>query len=266
MRILILEHEPDSPAGFLVGWARRRGHSLETLQVPRLQAWPDPSESDVIVSLGSDCSAHASVDPWIEREIAFLRECHHAGMPLLGICFGAQALALALGGTVRRADFVEVGWSSTHSSEPELLPSGPWFAWHEDVFSVPPAAREIARSDAGPLAFVSGLSIGLQFHPEVDSRVIRGWINGARDRIAELSIDEDALLGEVAAGARARAEDLFDRIVRYWKDGPSRSSVPAGPRVGRRDQPAAPAGGSPSGACVAGGGGFSAASGSSRST
>jgi hypothetical protein len=88
------------------------------------------------------------------------------------------------------------------------------------VFSVPPGAREIARSGAGPLAFVSGLSIGLQFHPEVDSSVIQGWISGARDRIAELSIDEDALLGEVAAdgdAARARAEDLFDRIAGYWR-------------------------------------------------
>jgi GMP synthase-like glutamine amidotransferase len=220
MEILILEHEPESPAGYLIGWARDRGHSLETLDVPRLQVWPDPNRSDIVVSLGSDCSAHASTDPWIEREIGFLRESHRAGVPILGICFGAQALALALDGTVRRADSPEIGWSAVDSSEPELLPRGPWFGWHEDVFSAPPGAREIARSDAGPLAFVMGLSIGLQFHPEVDSSVVRGWIGGARDRIAELSIDERTLLGDLAAdgeGARARAEDLFDRIVRYWR-------------------------------------------------
>jgi GMP synthase-like glutamine amidotransferase len=221
MKILILEHEAESPAGFLAGWAQGRGHSLETLDVPELQAWPAPSGSDAIVSLGSDRSSHASQDPWIEQEIAFLRESHRAGIPVLGICFGAQALALALGGTVRRANFLEVGWSPTDSSEPELLPNGPWFLWHEDVFSVPPGGREIARSDAGPLAFVSGLSIGLQFHPEVDSTVIRGWINGARDRLVGLSIDEDALLGGVPAdgnGARVRAEDLFDRVARYWQE------------------------------------------------
>jgi GMP synthase-like glutamine amidotransferase len=220
MEILILEHEPESPAGFLIGWARDRGHSLETLDVPRLGVWPDPNGCGMVVSLGSDCSAHASTDPWIEREIAFLRESHRAGVPILGICFGAQALALALDGTVRRADFPEIGWSPVDSSEPELLPRGPWFGWHEDVFSAPPGARELARSDAGPLAFVMGLSIGLQFHPEVDSSVVRGWIGGARDRIAELSIDERTLLGDLAAdgeGARARAEDLFDRIVRYWQ-------------------------------------------------
>jgi GMP synthase-like glutamine amidotransferase len=221
MKILVLEHEPESPAGFLVGWAHRRGHSLETLDVPRLDAWPDPSVSEAVVSLGSDQSVHASADPWIEREISFLRQAHHARVPVLGICFGAQALALALEGTVRRADCVEIGWSSTDSNEPELLPHGPWFSWHEDVFSVPPGAREIARSDAGPLAFASGLSVGLQFHPEVDSSVIRRWIDGDRQRILDLSIDEDALLGEVAADGdalRARAEDLFDRVARYWQE------------------------------------------------
>jgi GMP synthase-like glutamine amidotransferase len=232
MKILILEHEPESPAGFLVGWAHRRGHSLETLDVPSLKSLPDPRESDAVVSLGSDCSVHASQDCWIEREIAFLRDCHQAAVPVLGICFGAQALALALDGTVRRADFVEIGWSPAHSSDPELLPSGPWFSWHEDVFSLPPRAREIARSDAGLVAFVSGLSVGLQFHPEVDSSVIRGWIDGSRDRIAQLSIDEGALIAEGAAagdGLRARAEDLFDRIEGYWaRSRRSRSAASAG--------------------------------------
>jgi GMP synthase-like glutamine amidotransferase len=221
MKILILEHEPEAPAGFFADWARRRGHTLETVDVPAIGEWPEPSESDVIVSLGSDCSTHASPDPWIEREVAFLRDAHGAGVPVLGICFGGQALALALGGTVRRADFAEVGWSTTQSGDPELMPDGPWFLWHEDVFTVPPGAREIARSDAGPLAFVSGPSIGLQFHPEVDSSVIVGWIDGARHRMDELSIDEDALLSEIARvgdGARARADDLFDRIARYWDE------------------------------------------------
>jgi GMP synthase-like glutamine amidotransferase len=221
MRILILEHEREAPAGFLAVWARRRDHSLETVDVPALRAWPDPSGFEVIVSLGSECSTHASPDPWIEREVAFLRESHQAGVPVLGFCFGAQALALALGGTARRAERVEIGWAQVDSSDPELVPPGPWFLWHEDVFSVPPGAREIARSDVGPLAFVLERSIGLQFHPEVDSGVIRAWIDGARDHVAELSIEGDALTGETDAARdrlRARAEDLFDRIARYWQE------------------------------------------------
>ncbi|HEV7585845.1 MAG TPA: type 1 glutamine amidotransferase [Solirubrobacteraceae bacterium] len=219
MKILILEHEPEVPAGLLAGWARRRGHSLETLSAPSLSAWPDPSDCDAVVSLGSDLSVHASPEPWIEREVSFLRDAHRARVPVLGICFGGQALALALGGTVRRADRVEVRWTTMQSGEPQLLPPGPWFRWHEDVFTVPPEAREIARSEAAPLAFVAGRSVGLQFHPEADAKLIHDWIDGARHRMAELSIDEHVLLREVAAhgdGAATRADDLFDRIARHW--------------------------------------------------
>lgn len=221
MKILVLEHEPEVPAGLFGTWAAHRGHTLETLSVPGLREWPDPRDCDAVVSLGSDLSVHASPDAWIGREVAFLRDAHRAGVPALGICFGGQALALALGGTVRRAGFAEVQWSAMESSEPQLLPPGPWFRWHEDVFSVPPGAREIARSCAGPLAFVEGPSIGLQFHPEADAAMIHDWIEGARHRMGELSIDEAALLGEVAAlgdGAPARADDLFDRIARHWAD------------------------------------------------
>ena len=238
VKILILEHETESPAGFLGGWARRRGHSLETLDVPALTAWPDPSECDAIVSLGSDCSAHASGEAWVRREVAFLRESHQVEVPILGICFGGQALALALDGTVRRAHSLEVGWTVMDSYAPDLVPRGPWFRWHEDVFSVPPGGREIARSHAGPMAFASGLSVGLQFHPEVDSSVIRGWVDGARQRIFDLSIDAHSLLADPAAvedAAKARAEDLFDRVARYWHERSRRSS--ATPRPHSRPSP-----------------------------
>jgi GMP synthase-like glutamine amidotransferase len=221
MRILILEHEPAVPAGLFGRWASSRGHAVRTLEVPRLRVWPAPGDWDAVVSLGSDLSTHASPDAWIAREIEFLRDAHRAGVPVLGICFGGQALALALGGSVRRGDFVEVGWSPMGSDEPSLLPPGPWFRWHEDVFTVPPGARELARSEAGPLAFASGHSVGLQFHPEADAALIREWIEGARHRMDELAIDEHALLGEVAAfadGAGPRAEDLFDRLARRWLD------------------------------------------------
>jgi GMP synthase-like glutamine amidotransferase len=219
MRILILEHEPEVPAGLLARWASSRGHALRTLEVPRLRVWPAPGDWDAVVSLGSDLSTHASRDVWIAREIEFLRDAHRAGVPILGICFGGQALALALGGEVRRGDAVEVGWSAMDSNEPALLPAGPWFRWHEDVFTLPPGARELARCEAGPLAFASGHSVGLQFHPEADAKLIRDWIDGARPRMGELAIDEQTLLGEVATfadGAGARAEDLFDRLARRW--------------------------------------------------
>ena len=225
MRILVLEHEEQAPAALFADWAADRGHEMMTLRVPSLQDWPDPGEGDLIVSLGSDCSVHASPEPWIEREVAHLRAAHDAGVPVFGICFGAQALARALGGEVFRAPGLEPQWTTLDSPEPGLMPAGPWFRWHEDTFTVPPGARELGRTGQVPLAFASGASIGVQFHPEVTGEIAKGWIEGARRELAESSVDEGELRHEIdrcAGGARERAQDLFDRLALHWAPRPAR--------------------------------------------
>lgn len=223
MRLGILEHEAESPAGLLADWALARGHSLDVLSVPQLARWPEPGEHDVVVSLGSDCSVHASSDPWIAVELDFLRRAHAQGVPLLGICFGAQALASALGGEVRRAARVEPSWREVATLDPELIPPGPWLRWHEDVFSVPPGGAELASAAVGPLAFAIGSSVGVQFHPEVDAALAEVWIAGGREQLLAHGLDEASLRHEAslaAPGARRRAFDLFDRLARRWRQRP----------------------------------------------
>ena len=219
MRLLVLEHEAQAPAALLGDWARGRGIPALAMRVQELERWPEPGPGDVLVSLGSDASVHASGDAWIEAEVRYLRACHEAGVPILGICFGAQALARALGGEVSRAPRLSPEWTMVDSPEPELIPPGPWFRWHEDIFTVPPGARELGRAGDVPLAFVHGSSIGVQFHPEVTGEIAKGWIEGARRELAESSIDEAELRREIdslAGGAPARAADLFDRIAARW--------------------------------------------------
>ena len=219
MVICILEHQEDSPGALLAEWAVKRGHDLIVLDVPALVDWPDPGAHDAVVSLGSDCSVHASPDPWIAEETVYLRDVHDAGVPILGICFGGQVLAKALGGEVTAGSRVEAGWYAVETSAPELIPTGPWFRWHEDVFSVPAGARELARNEIGALAFAHGRSIGLQFHPEVDIALAREWVEPNGGRLLAQGIESLAVLqqiSDVGAGAAARAYDLFDRISAYW--------------------------------------------------
>jgi GMP synthase-like glutamine amidotransferase len=153
MRFLVLGYERSAHSGLFADWAGDRGHTLEVVDVPALADWPDPRMCDAVLALGSDCSVHASPDPWIVEEIAFLRTAHEMGVPVLGICFGAQALTKALGGEVRQAREVQLGWTRLPSTDTALIPPGPWFRWHEDVFSVPAGAREIVRAGDVPLAF-----------------------------------------------------------------------------------------------------------------
>lgn len=220
MRVCVVEQQPDAPAGVLGAWAAQRGHVLDVLRAPAVAAWPDPRAFDAVVALGSDRSVHGSRDAWIAAEVAFLRAAHDAGVPVLGLCFGAQALAAALGGSVHRAPRVEIGWIEVRASPAgeavAALAPGPWFAWHEDAFSVPPGAVELARTAVGPQAFALGTSVGLQFHPEVDAAIVGGWVADGQRQLATERVDEHALLTEterLAAAACRRALALFDAIL-----------------------------------------------------
>ncbi len=222
----MLEHEPEVPAALFGEWARARGHTLRTVSVPQLTRWPDPDTLDAVVSLGSDRSVPASDEPWIAQEIQFLRSVHDRDVPVLGICFGAQALASALGGEVSRAPQIALDWTTLETHDDVLISAGPWLRWHEDILTVPPGARELARTGAVPLAFVQGRSVGVQFHPEVDAELADKWIEDSQRGLLERAVEEAGLRRQAAAaapGAPARAYELFDRIGRLWRPRPIRS-------------------------------------------
>jgi GMP synthase-like glutamine amidotransferase len=219
VRILVLEHESDAPACLLDDWAQSRGHELDVVAVPELQRWPMVAGLDAIVALGSDRSVHASPNPWIAREIEFLAAAHQRAVPILGICFGGQAVSKALGGNVGPAACPEMTWREIESADPELITAGPWLLWHEDQFTLPPGARLLAGSESETIAFEFGTSIGLQFHPEADAQRAAVWLEGARSRLASRGVDETKLDREIGChgpGARDRALHLFDRIERRW--------------------------------------------------
>lgn len=222
MDLAIVEQEDDAPAGHLADWALDRGHRVEILRAQELgTSWPDPARYGAIAALGAEHSVHASPDPWIGAEVAFLRTAHEAGVPLLGLCFGGQALAAALGGEVRVAPEPEIGWFELGPSAGASFPPGPWFQWHFDTFSVPPGARELARTPRCPQAFGLGTSIGLQFHPEATPDIIGAWIRTGRDSLDRAGIDADALIARTRAGgaaARDRAYRLFDAVARAWTE------------------------------------------------
>jgi GMP synthase-like glutamine amidotransferase len=220
MLILVLQHEAGAPAGLLGEWALARGHEVQVADVPELAELPAADRAGAIVSLGAESSVERSREPWVARELAYLRAAHAQGRPLLGICFGAQAIAAALGGTVTRAPGIAIEWSAPDWRAPELIPEGPWLRWHEDVFTLPPGAQELASAGGVPMAFALEASGAVQFHPEADAEIARGWIATSRHtsdehRAGALAALESALERE-REDARRRAFDLFDRIAAHW--------------------------------------------------
>ncbi len=214
MRLVVVQQQPDAPAGLVGEWAAARGAELDVVHSPTLRAWPDPTGADAIVALGSDRSVHGSGDPWIAAQVDYLRATHEGGTPVLGICFGGQALAAALGGTVSRAPETEIGWIEVQGDDDY---GGRWFTWHEDVFTLPPGAEELAHAASGPQAFAVGRSVGLQFHPEVTPAIVEDWLAGARDGVVP---DPGQIRRETAdaeGDVHGRAFALLDRISARWR-------------------------------------------------
>ncbi|GGI09323.1 type 1 glutamine amidotransferase [Egicoccus halophilus] len=196
MRALFIQHDPAAQPGLVGEHLRRRGFDLEVLPIGRsisdgtyLGPYPAAREFDLVVPLGAIWSLYdqQTVGTWIERELELLREADRDGVPVLGICFGGQALAAAHGGTVRAAPRPEIGFGSLDTDDPQLVPSGPWMQWHSDVFTVPTGGVEVARNAVGPQAFRLRRNLGLQFHPEVDSRILASWLElGGEGAAADL--------------------------------------------------------------------------------
>src|SRR5215211_3656044 len=106
---VVLQTQDDAPAGLLEGWADRRNIDLETMRVDR-DEFPDPHDCAFAVALGSGATAAGAGPDWVARTIEWLRAADAACLPVLGICFGAQALAAAFGGSVHRLAEPEIGW------------------------------------------------------------------------------------------------------------------------------------------------------------
>lgn len=205
---MILQHQADAPPGLLLDGLEDAGVRARVVRVDRNEPLPAPEATPLAVSLGSDRSADDGTLAWIGRELEWLRAADRAGTAILGLCFGGQALACALGGGVARATLPERGWVEIATDEPELVAPGPWLTWHDDVIVAPPDADVIARTESGPQTFRAGRHLGVQFHPEATAEIYGDWLRSARDA----GVDSDEVLGvgeAVFARAAAGARRLF---------------------------------------------------------
>lgn len=235
-RALVIQHEVDGPAGHVGRYLQTRGFDIDVVQVldgsgPESSVpFPDPRRYDLLVPLGSVHSVydHGTIGSWIHREIDALRLADREGIPVLGICFGCQALAAALGGSVEKAPRGEVGWITIDSDEP-AIGGGPWFSWHTDRVVLPPGAVELARTEVCTQAWRLRRNAAVQFHPEVDADLVTAWVSAAGPAYFDRNgLDpRDLLDGVTRHGDSAR--EGCQRIVDWFLDEVATSSVGSSP-------------------------------------
>ena len=226
MRVVVVRHHEEDSAGFIGAAFEARGATLSTLLYPKEGALPDTDGLAHIVLLGSTCSVYddGEARAWIDEELAWLRAADEAGVPVLGICFGAQALTAALGGDVEAAPRSEVGWTNVETLDPDVIEPGPWLEFHHDRCLMPPGAQLLARNELCVQAFAVGPHLAVQFHPEVDGEQFRLWLDaGGRAEIEADGQDPDRLLAQTIAeepAAAARADELVASALRIAAAGP----------------------------------------------
>ncbi|MDP4586239.1 MAG: gamma-glutamyl-gamma-aminobutyrate hydrolase family protein, partial [Microbacteriaceae bacterium] len=145
------------------------------------------------------------------------RDAVTSGKPVLGICFGGQLIARAMGGSVAPGPKGEIGWTSIWSDDETLVGNGPWFQFHYDRWVVPPGATEIARNPVSSQAFVINKALALQFHPELDAAALASWLEWGGDKeVIDDGQDPAVMLAQTAANepaARERTYALVDAFL-----------------------------------------------------
>ena len=182
---------------------------------------PDHTEFDGVVVTGSRSSVYWD-EAWIPPLVDYVAEAADSGCPVLGVCYGHQVLAEALGGRVAGMDGFEIGYNEIRRVREDPLFDGidesfTAFTTHGDaVVELPPSATLLAENDRGVHAFRDGRCWGVQFHPEYDVETAREVTDGKRDRIGDARVDAvlDSITPE-AYDAACEAKALFENFTAY---------------------------------------------------
>lgn len=222
MQVAVIENSPIAPIGTFAAFLRdRRGATLTA--IPRAELAARAAEiaaADLVVALGSESAAY-DPDDWIACQRVLLARLVAEGRAVIGICFGAQLLAAALGGTVAPLDAARrrLGWAANDQVAAPVW-TGPWLRWNFDHFTAPAGAEVLARSAGTVQAFRHRRALGVQFHPEAVAESVAVWLDmtaaadlGGQDKAALRA----ALPGRLAAAAPAR-EAVFAEMLRLTVD------------------------------------------------
>ncbi|RMH10790.1 MAG: type 1 glutamine amidotransferase [Planctomycetota bacterium] len=207
--IVVLQHSKHGGPGRIGMTLRDHGFRLD---IRRVDLAPDaggravPPDLDNVhgvLALGGPQNVDES-HPWLDPEREFLARAHAAGLPVVGICLGAQLIAQALGGSVGPMDTPEAGFAPvdllTPAQTDPLFSGIAWRSWqfHSHAYEVkelPPGAQLLASSQRCKVqAFKCGMrTLGIQYHPEYDRAMIESSHTNAQALFAGANVTIDEL-------------------------------------------------------------------------
>lgn len=226
MRVLAIRHVQFEDLGSLESIITARGGAIHYAEagIADLTAF-DPLDADLLVVLGGPIGANEDDPyPFLADERRLLAARLNAGRPTLGICLGAQLMALALGARVYPGPAKEIGWAPIRLTDagaasplaPLAEDGGVVLHWHGDTFDLPAGAVRLASTDiCENQAFAFGpAALALQFHVEAATQALERWYIGHACEIAAApGVSVDRLRADTArhgAALERRAARCFE--------------------------------------------------------
>jgi GMP synthase (glutamine-hydrolysing) len=222
-KLLVFQHVALEPLGTLNRQFKEAGFRIRYVNFDRTpEMRVDAARYHGLVVLGGPMAADQSDRyPHLVYEQEVIHHAVDLGLPVLGICLGAQLIARAFGGRTLRRAAPEFGWVDVRPTragrEDELIrhfaESEPVYQWHSDTFTLPRGAVHLAESDGCAYqAFrLNDHVYGFQFHLEADRKLIGRWVEASQRRgtLAALGLSIDAHRSEAeCARLLPRAAEL----------------------------------------------------------
>ena len=232
MNAHIFQHAPFEGIGSIGVWLEQQGaRTVYTRFYEAHPVLPDPADVDLLIVMGGPMSVTEEGGlPWLREEKRFIREAMRVGVPIVGICLGAQLVASAQGSAVYRAPHKEIGWFEIEALPhdggafrfPERLAV---FQWHGETFDLPSGATRLAWSEACEnQAFQIGENvIGMQFHLETTPETVDAILAHSRDELCEgLYVQAESVIRSAAAEAYQRINRVMVEVLEYVTRRPER--------------------------------------------
>jgi GMP synthase-like glutamine amidotransferase len=191
MRVHVLQHVPFEDIGSIAPWLAARKAEISYTRFFESPQLPALDSLDMVIVMGGPMSANdEDTLPWLVSEKQFIHDTVVRGIPILGICLGAQLIAAAMGAQVYKNQVKEIGWFPVRRvpSPPETFQFPEEclaFHWHGETFDLPEDAVQLAES-AGcrNQAFqINYNAIGLQFHLETTVENVSALLENCREDI-----------------------------------------------------------------------------------
>jgi GMP synthase-like glutamine amidotransferase len=194
--VAVFRHSTNEGPGHIALFLTQHAIPWQMFHIDQGDAVPEHAgDFSGLVFMGGVMSVNDDL-PWIQQELALIRDAFAKDIPVLGHCLGGQLMSKALGGVVTKNPVKELGWGAVSVAENETAKQ--WFGdirqfdsfhWHGETFSLPPDATLLLSSPyCANQAFAIGKHLGMQCHVEMNAHMIEEWCKaGAADLAANLS-------------------------------------------------------------------------------